>query len=244
MKGLTHKMEPRTLPRIARHLLFGLGVFAAIGVWLVESPDPRSWIGQVMAPRYSSAIAGYQILSRGRSLSKQDLGFGELLEFTTVEGPQLDTSQIDALRLGGLGIEASGTSIFFELLGKDGRSVYARLVYNPTVALREYFFDTKIQRTKGALSLVGLLFTALMYVAEILERRRRERRDRDERTRVNERLVAARSALSKVNEELAAAQSELSDLKAQQDPRALFDRVKREAEWRERRGGPKNPFRT
>ena len=83
-----------------------------------------------------------------------------------------------------------------------------------------------------------------MYVAEILERRRRERRDRDERTRVNERLVAARSALSKVNEELAAAQSELSDLKAQQDPRALFDRVKREAEWRERRGGPKNPFRT
>src|SRR3989442_1222547 len=113
--------------------LFALGILIAISGWLLDAVSPESWIGHVVAPGYAPAMAGYRSLSRGRAISKHDRGFGELLEFATIEAPKIDRSQIDALHLGGLGIETAGISTHFELLG---RGVHAESSCCPPGLLR------------------------------------------------------------------------------------------------------------
>jgi len=216
--------------RIFRHLLFGLGLLVAVLVWFIESPEPTSWIGHTIAPRYLPAIKAYRLLlGRPTPLPNSDQGFAELLELVTINVPRVEKEHVAALRFAGLGFTPSGNGIVIECLDTVGQKIDAAEVFNPEAQIKEHFFDKKIRQAKWALSLVALVLSAIMYVSEIVERRRRERRDGAERTRVNR--------------ELATAQAELSDVKAGQDPNRLFDAVKREAESQERRGGPKSPFR-
>jgi len=87
----------------------------------------------------------------------------------------MDKSQVAAVRLGGLGIEAFGTSTFFQLLGQDGRVVYSRLVYNPTPAIKEYFFDKNIRVARTLLSFAGIVITVATYLVDQVSALRKER---------------------------------------------------------------------
>jgi hypothetical protein len=160
---------------VFNHALFALGIFLAIGAWLPDTFSPDSWVGHVVAPRYRTAMAGYRILTRRLVLSKQDPGFGELLELAIIHAPQGTGSRIDALRFGGFGIEPSSNSIYIELLGRDGGGAYAGPIYNPPVAIRERFFDKNIRLAKAFLFFGGIAISVVTYmVIKAAERRREE----------------------------------------------------------------------
>ena len=142
--------------------------------------------------------------------------------------PQIGRDRVATLRPAGFDSTPSGNGIYIECLVADGRNAGGATILNPEITIREHFFDSRIRRAKE-LSVFGVVLSALMYIAEVVERRKREQREKIDSARVNDELTAARA--------------ELLDLKAQQDPSRMFDAIKREAEWAERRGGPKNPFR-
>src|SRR5262245_9014496 len=96
-------------------------------------------------------------------LARQDRGFRELVEFATIEAPPIDMGRITAVNLGALGIQADGTSTFFQLFGPDGREIHSRLVYNPTTALTEYFFDRNVLKARRWLACAGIVLTVATY---------------------------------------------------------------------------------
>jgi hypothetical protein len=79
-------------------------------------------------------------------------------------------------------------------------------------------------------------------LVQVLEARRREAREETNRVALEGELSKARAELATVTEELRSALEEISKREEKQDPRVIFDEMKREAEWREKRGGPKSPF--
>jgi hypothetical protein len=201
-----HILRPveRTL-RLFRHVVFALGLLSGIAVWFVENPEPSSWAGRTLAPRYLSALTAYRhLIGPGSPISHHDEGFAELRELATIVSPQIPKGYVVTLRSGGFGFVPSGNGIFIECLDAEGHRVDDVWILNPETAIKKYFFDRRIRVAKGVLSFVAFAFSACMYIEEVVERRRRERRDAAERTRVNEELATARSELSNLKSSAAA----------------------------------------
>jgi hypothetical protein len=204
--------------RVVRHLLFGLGLIAAIAVWFIETPDPSSRIGRFVAPRYLPALNGYRQLTKDALIHSHDEGFADLLELADTEIPQTTRERIAVLRLQGMEFVPSGNAIYIEAFDADNRKIHGFTILNPATALKQRFSERDAQSAKWILSFFALVITTLMYVAEVLL----GRRDHAARMRQEE---------------------ELSRLRAQQDPQVILREVKREAERQERRGGATSPFR-
>lgn len=131
------------------HVLFGLGTLLAIAGVLIESPEPHSWAGRILAPRFESARAGYQKLvspenqrfegpwtpgdlqhfRRSSDLLRRDKGFGEFVEIFAARKRGGATLDADTVRLSfhslpqqrGLAIEGL-TFIRMELI-RDGHEL-------------------------------------------------------------------------------------------------------------------------
>lgn len=67
-------------------------------------------------------------------------------------------------------------------------------------------------------------------MVQVLEARRREAREETNRVALEGELSKARAELATVTEELRSALEEISKREEKQDPRVIFDEMKREAE--------------
>jgi hypothetical protein len=164
-------------PAALRHVLFVLGLVVAIAIWFVESPDPESWIGRKVAPRYLPAVAGYRQLLESfdplkPALRRNDQGFGEVLEIAAADASQTTKTRIAVLRLEGLGMATAGHVILVHSYDAENRKVHRADVYNAETALKQRFFERSMLRAKATLSGISIILLTGMYVLEVAQGKR------------------------------------------------------------------------